>query len=185
MTCALIPDVFPVLEGEGLTLRALREEDLPAWFSRLSDAESASLAGDPVATSIDQVVQGLQYHRRSFREKQSIRWSIIPDELGMSVGSIGFSEFACNERGASVGAAIGRAHWGGGIATRAGRIALAYAFTTLQLSFVWAVVLPENTRVLHVLGKLGFSLDDAPAGIMRNIGNRTDTLYYCVHRPLA
>ncbi len=28
-----IPDIFPVLQGGGLTLREMREEDLPAWFA--------------------------------------------------------------------------------------------------------------------------------------------------------
>jgi len=41
----VIPDDFPVLKRDGLTLRQLDESDLPAWYSRLTDVEAASLAG--------------------------------------------------------------------------------------------------------------------------------------------
>jgi len=158
----------------------MSEADLPAWFERLSDREAASLAGDPIAESIDAAVQGLAYHRAAFRNKDAIRWSIVPDELGVSVGSLGFSEFQSNERAASVGAAVGRGHWGQGIATRAGRLALAYAFSTLQLQFVWAVALPENARIIRVLNRLGFIQSEAPEAIIRDVGERTDALYYSV-----
>lgn len=67
-----IPESFPVLGGEGLTLRELTEEDLPAWFARLSDAEAATLAGDPVATSMQDAIDGLAYHRNAFRAQEGV-----------------------------------------------------------------------------------------------------------------
>ena len=45
-----IPDAIPVLKGGGLTLRELTEQDVPAWFKRLTDPEAAAFAGDPTAT---------------------------------------------------------------------------------------------------------------------------------------
>jgi len=182
MPCTRIPDRCPVLSGEGLTLRELSAEDLPAWFERLSDSEAATLAGDPIATSFDAVVRGLEYHRGAFLSKEGIRWSIVPDELGVSVGTIGLSEFRESAGAASVGAAIGRAHWGHGIATRAGRVVLDYAFRSLALELVWAVVLPENRRIIKVLDRLGFTLGEPPDGIVREIGDRADTLYYAALR---
>lgn len=159
-----IPDTFPVLRGHGLTLRELTEADLPAWFARLSDTEAATLAGDPVATSIDVVDDGLQFHRQAFRDKTGLRWAIVPDNLGASVGSIGLSSFDPVERVAEVGAAIGRAHWNQGIATRAGLLVFDYAFTTLDLTAIHAVVLRHNAPVIRVLAKLGFAVTEQPAG---------------------
>ncbi len=178
----LVPDQFPTLRGDGLTLRELSESDLPAWFDRLSDAKAAALAGDPVATSMEEVIEALQHHRNAFRRKEGLRWSIVPDSLGTSVGSIGFDDFSQDERTAGIGAAIGRAHWSAGIASRAGRLALEYGFSALHLEQVWAVVLPENARVIRVLEKLGLVLGEDSIAAARPIGKRTDTLLYRVAR---
>ena len=41
--------------GGGRVARELSQEDLPAWFERLSDTEAAGLAGDPVENSMQNV----------------------------------------------------------------------------------------------------------------------------------
>jgi RimJ/RimL family protein N-acetyltransferase len=58
-TLDLIPTVVPQLRGVGLVLREMTEADLAPWFARLSDPEAATLAGDPVATSMQAAVDGL------------------------------------------------------------------------------------------------------------------------------
>lgn len=173
-----VPDDFPVLHGFGLTLRELAEEDLPAWFDRLSDAEAATLAGDPVATSFRDVIEGLRHHREAFRNKEALRWAIVPDKLGVSVGSVGFGELSQATRSASLGGAIGRAHWNRGMATNAARLVIGFGFDRLRLAQVEAVVLARNARVRRVLAKLGFEPQpELPAG--RGIGgaDRESVLY--------
>jgi len=179
----LVPDVFPVLRGEGLTLRELAEPDLPAWLARLSDAEAAALAGDPVATSMQVVVDGLAHHRAAFRAKEALRWAIVPDEVGASVGTVGFAELYEDERRGVIGAAIGRGHWGMGIATRAGHLLVAYGFRELGLSSIEAVVLEHNARVARVLGKLGFACQ-GPAPTERRVDDSGGgSLLYVLRRP--
>ena len=158
MAYGRIPSKFPVLRGRGLTLRELTEDDLPSWFERLRDAEAAGLAGDPVATSMQVVVDGLAHHLEAFRTQEALRWSIVPDEPGESVGSVGLGEFDSDERSASIGAAIGRADWNRGIATDAGRLVIDYAFGPLRLRSIDAVVFERNESVRRVLEKLGFRL---------------------------
>ncbi len=53
-----------------------------------------------------------------------------------------------------------------------------YGFSALRLEEVWAVVLPENSRVIRVLEKLGFGPGGNSGSINRKIGGRTDTLVY-------
>ena len=182
MTYDRIPDVFPILRGSGLTLRSLIDEDLPAWYGRLSDSEATTLAGDPVATSMQAVVDGLAFHRAAFREKEGLRWAIVPDALGISIGTVGFGDFSQRHRSAGIGAAIGRAQWGRGFVTSAGRLVLEYGFSALHLEQIDAVVLPENARVIRVLEKLGFVPGEESNTVDRAIGGRTDTLVYHLHR---
>ena len=156
-----IPSNFPVLRGWGLTLRELHEQDLPAWFGRLSDTEAAGLAGDPVATSMQDAVDGLAHHLDAFRRREALRWAIVPDDVARSVGSIGLLDFDPAQQRASIGAAIGRADWNRGIATAAGRLVVDFAFGPLGLRTVDAVVFERNERVRRVLEKLGFALQRA------------------------
>ena len=152
-----LPDTVPVLRGERLTLRELREDDLPAWFGRLSDPEAAKLAGDPVATSMQTVIEALAYHRDAFLQKEGVRWAIVLDALGSSVGSVGLGELDEAARVGTIGAAIGRDHWSQGIATDAGRLVVDYGLGSLGLNRVEAVVLEKNARVIRVVEKLGFT----------------------------
>lgn len=60
------PEALPDLLGDSLHLRELCEEDIPAWFARASDIESADLAGDPVPESIEAGALWLQRQRDLF-----------------------------------------------------------------------------------------------------------------------
>lgn len=178
----LIPDEFPVLRREGLTLRELSEEDLPAWFGRLSDAEAAALAGDPVATSMQDVIDGLEFHRKAFREKEGLRWSIVPDEVGGSVGSIGFGSLDPQHRSAGIGGAVGRAHWNQGFATSAGRLIVNYGFETLQLERIQAEILTTNAPSIRVVEKLGFEREGLLRGYRIINDTRRDFFVYALLR---
>jgi ribosomal-protein-alanine N-acetyltransferase len=169
MDYSLFPTVFPVLNGEGITLRELTDVDLPAWFKRLTDPEAAELAGDPIAESMEDVISGLEYHAIGFRFKESIRWAIVPDDIGESVGTIGFNSFNPDHDSADIGYAIGRSHWNKGIATRAIRIVINYGFNVLKLKHIEAEVLTHNVASIRVLEKLSFVKYDPTI-----TGNRQD-----------
>ena len=179
-----IPDTLPVLSGEGLTLRELTEADLPAWFGRRTDMEAAALAGDPIATSMQDVADSLEFHRGAFRAREGLRWAIVPDELGESVGTIGFAAFDQTDLSAQIGYAIGRAHWNRGITTCAARLTINYGFNVLGLERIDAMVLTVNGASIRVLEKLGFELDGLrPAS---SVADKTPSAYalYSLERSL-
>ena len=155
-----IPDTLPILSGEGLTLRELTEADLPAWFGRRTDTEAAALAGDSIATSMQDIVNSLEFHRGAFRARESLRWAIVPNEFGESVGTIGLAAFDQTDRSAQIGYSIGRAHWNRGITTCAARLTLDYGFRVLGLERIDATVLTGNGASIRVLEKLEFKLDE-------------------------
>jgi ribosomal-protein-alanine N-acetyltransferase len=179
------PTTFPELVGDGLVLRELCEADLPAWFERLSDPHAAALAGDPVATSAEAVIQGLAHHRAAFRERTGLRWAIVPTALSASVGSVGLFRFDQGARTAEIGAAIGRAHWARGVATRAGRLVLEYGFSALGLEAIEAVVLPENAGTLRVLEKLGFAQQPRACPRERLVAGRPDSQLFICRRAVT
>jgi ribosomal-protein-alanine N-acetyltransferase len=67
------PDAVPELFGDSVTLRELTEDDIPSWYERATDAESAWLAGDPIPGSIEMGAQWLERNRERFRQQTGIR----------------------------------------------------------------------------------------------------------------
>lgn len=166
------PQRIPELSGDRVHLRELTEDDVPAWFERATDIESAALAGDPVPESIDICFQWLEQHRARFRSQEGIRWAIVPNGMTRSAGSIGLN-LSSEENGvASLGAVIGRAHWSKGFGTCAAQLVVAYAFSTLGIVELRADLLQSNLASKRVLEKLGFQLvrtipdyDQSEAGV--------------------
>ena len=85
------PDKVPELFGDTVFLREITEGDIPAWFERASDPESAVLAGDLIPKSIEMGFQWLRRHRERFRHQTGIRWAIVPNSSIQSIGTIGLT----------------------------------------------------------------------------------------------
>jgi len=150
------PTHHPTLATPRLHLRPLTEQDIPAWFARATDAESADLAGDPIPASIAEGAAWLARHRRHFELKAALRWSIIPGHDQDSAGTIGLTLPQPGAPTAALGFVIARAHWNRGLASEAARAVAAYAFGTLGLEALEAEALRRNAASRRVLAKLGF-----------------------------
>jgi ribosomal-protein-alanine N-acetyltransferase len=152
------PDAVPTLFGDRVYLRELTEDDVPAWFERASDPESALLAGDPIPESVDMGIHWLERHRERFRQQAAIRWAIVPNGAVGSVGTIGLTITSKEQCTAELGIVIGRAFWGQGIGTSAAHVVAGYAFNTLGVAEMHAEVLRRNLASRRLLEKVGFQL---------------------------
>ncbi len=152
------PDVVPELIADSLRLRELCEEDIPSWFERATDVESAWLAGDPIPESIAKGAQWLERHRERFRQQTAIRWAIVIDSAPQSVGTIGLAIISNEERVAELGIVIARAHWSKGIGSSAARRVARFAFETLDLIEIRAELLASNLASRRLLENVGFRL---------------------------
>jgi [ribosomal protein S5]-alanine N-acetyltransferase len=152
------PATIPPLVGATLRLGELSEDDIPSWFERARDRESADLAGDPVPSSIDEGAAWLQRHRARFRSKLELRWAIVPKDGAVSVGTVGLVFEPGVAASAELGIVVARSCWGRGIGTTAARMVVGYAFAELGLTEVRAVVVQRNHASVRLLEKCGFSL---------------------------
>lgn len=147
---------FPKLTTPRLVLRAPRERDIPAWFARATDIESASLAGDPVPDDISAGERWLARSRQRFADGKAIQWSIDQAGISDAIGTITLSFGANDAKAAALGFVLARAHWGHGLGSEAAREVLRYAFETLALEQVTAEAAARNSASLRILAKLGF-----------------------------
>lgn len=147
---------FPKLVTPRLLLRAPSERDIPAWFARATDVESASLAGDPIPDDISSGKRWLTRSRQRLADGQAIQWSIDRAGISDAIGTITLSFSATDAKAAALGFVLARAHWGLGLGSEAARAVLRYGFETLALEQMEAEAAARNSASLRILAKLGF-----------------------------
>jgi len=174
------PDAVPEFFRDAVHLRELTEDDIPSWFERASDPESALLAGDPIPESVEMGFQWLQRHRERFRQQAGIRWAIAPQGFTQSIGTIGLTITSKEERIAELGIVIGRAYWGKGIGTAAAHLVVDYALNILGLAEIQAEVLQRNLASRRLLEKVGFHLLRTIPGDRQSDTNSEDVLLYAL-----
>lgn len=149
-------EAVPKLTTPRLVLREPSERDIPAWFARATDVESASLAGDPVPDDISAGERWFARSRQRFADGKAIQWSIDQPGVSDAIGTITLTFGAADAKTAALGFVLARAHWGHGLGSEAAREVLRYAFATLALEQVTAEAATRNLASLRILAKLGF-----------------------------
>ncbi|MDG4895357.1 GNAT family N-acetyltransferase [Mesorhizobium sp. WSM4976] len=147
---------FPKLTTPRLLLREPSKRDVPAWFARATDVESASLAGDPVPEDMRAGERWFARSRRRFADGEAIQWSMDQPGVSDAIGTITLSFSASGAKAAALGFVLARAHWGCGLGSEAVREVLRYAFETLRLEQVTAEAAARNLASLRILAKVGF-----------------------------
>ncbi|HEY3501061.1 MAG TPA: GNAT family N-acetyltransferase [Polyangiaceae bacterium] len=152
----LLGAALPTIRGDGVELRALGEDDVPALFEIFGDAEVARYwSRDPFA-SLEVAREFLGEIQEGFATGRLFQWGILPAALGRIVGTCTLFQFDLAHRRCEIGFALGRAFWGRGIASNAVASVLRFAFEELQLHRVEADADPRNARSLALLERLGF-----------------------------
>jgi ribosomal-protein-alanine N-acetyltransferase len=101
---------------------------------------------------------------------------------GVVIGTVNL-ELEPSTRTAMLGYAIGRAHWGVGLAAEAARAVLDWAFSDLGLTRVWASTDSRHLRSERVMQKLGMRLEESrPSAELDRAGQPHDEVVYAVTR---
>jgi RimJ/RimL family protein N-acetyltransferase len=129
-----------------LTLRELRDEDLPLLFEQWADPVAAHMAAFTAPDHMDRDAFERRWSRLRADETLLNRVIVVDDEVAGTIGSWGDS----GER--EITYWIGRSHWGKGIATGA-----LNAFLAVERSRpLHARVAYDNVASRRVLEKCGF-----------------------------
>ena len=142
---------MPLLRTDRLVMRAPHERDIPAWFERATDRESAYLAGDPIPAGISEGQAWLERTLQKATNRERLLWSIDIRGGPVSIGTIGL-----NLKEPGISFVIGRLFWGRGYATEAAREVLRFGFEVLGFSVVESEFVVDNCGSRRVHEKLGF-----------------------------
>jgi len=153
----LVP-VFPVLRTPRLELRELTMADAAWYLTHFSHPEIVRGTGFPALDGLTGALQEMERYVTSlFERRDGIRWGLVPAGTGTLVGTAGIFRWTGGaEPSAEIGYDLMPEWWGKGLMREALEAITAYAFTTLGLVRVEALVLDGNARSCRTLERVGF-----------------------------
>jgi RimJ/RimL family protein N-acetyltransferase len=149
--------VKSILETERLLIREFVEDDAEAFFSFNSDPEVMRYTGEPPSTSVEHVRRQIRDYP-DYRVHGYGRWAVVYKPHRQVVGFNGL-KYLEELREIDLGFRLRTDFWGLGIATESSAEILRYGFENLGLKRIIGLVLPENTRSIRVLEKVGMRFD--------------------------
>ena len=153
----LVP-VFPALLTPRLELRALTVEDAPWYLAHFSEPEIVRGTGFPAQDGIAGALDEMeQYVIGLFERRDGMRWGLVPAGTDTLVGTAGiFLWRDAPEPHAEIGYDLAPAWWGRGLMAEAVAAIVDYAFGTLGLAYLEAMVIDGNDRSRRALERAGF-----------------------------
>ena len=147
-------------ETERLILREILPEDVESIFLLDSDPEVHRYLGNNPIHTMEEAAKTIEFIRRQYAEYGIGRWAVISKDTNEFVGWSGL-KFITEETNNHIdyydlGYRFIRKYWGKGYATETAKASLSYAFQSLGLSKVFAIVDVENMASEKVLKKVGF-----------------------------
>ena len=140
--------------GDEVTLREVRDDDLPIFFQHQSDPESNRMASFPARDPA-----AFDAHWTKIRADASIILRTIVVDGHVAGNLVSFEQRGERE----IGYWLGREFWGRGIATRA----LAQFLDLVTVRPLHAVLAPHNVASRRVLEKCGFRFENEEGDELR------------------
>jgi ribosomal-protein-alanine N-acetyltransferase len=153
----LVP-AFPVLRTPRLELRELTVADAPWYLAHFSSPEIVHGTGFPAPVGIAGALDEMdRYVTGLFERREGIRWGLVPAGTGTLVGTAGIFRWTDGpEPDAELGYDLAPEWWGRGLMSEALAAIVGYAFGTLGLVRLEALVLDGNDRSCRTLERAGF-----------------------------
>lgn len=101
----------------------------------------------------------LQYLGNRYAAGMFYDWAVIYEPDCKMVGTCGFTSFNCASDSAEVGYVLNPDYWGKGIAAEALSRVLQFGFEDLKLHRIEAKFIRENEASLHVMQRVGMTLE--------------------------
>jgi ribosomal-protein-alanine N-acetyltransferase len=146
--------VNSVLETKRLIVRKLLPTDAGDLLEALGDPDTMRYFPHPF--SYDEVLGWIDRARRSYAQWGFGLWALILKDSGELIGDCGLTQQKVEgEQLVEIGYHLKKAHWHRGLATEAARACTRYAFESLDVDFIIALVRPENVPSAAVVKRLG------------------------------
>lgn len=146
-----------LLKGKHIYLRALEKEDLQFLYELENNTHVWEISGTVTPYSKNVLQFYLENAHRDIYEVKQLRLVICNIEGNKTLGLIDLFDFEPKHKRAGVGIVIVKeTNMNKGMGAEALGLLCDYAFATLELKQLYANILTENERGIHLFQKSGF-----------------------------
>ncbi len=153
------------IETDRLILREIRTTDTDSMFELDSDPEVHKYIDNAPVTSKKQIKEVISYIKKQYRDNGIGRWVVVRKADNKFIGWAGLKIENENINGhgkhIDLGFRIMKKYWGNGYATEAAQAWIDYAFNTMKVATVCALVEKANSASINVLEKIGMKATEA------------------------
>lgn len=154
---------FPIIETERFILKEIEEKHRNNFISLFSDEDIMKYSGTEVYDPEKQVEFYFKKVKLMYKEKKGIRWAIINKESKAFIGDIGLYNIDFYSNNTEIGYTIEKNFWRKGVASECIKAIENFAFETLDMNRIIAMIDSNNISSIKLSEKLGFHRD----GILR------------------
>lgn len=174
---------LPTIDTTRLSLRAIRAEDLDAFYGVYSNPEVMRYWSTPPLPNREAAAKLISEINEGFKRQELLKWGIalrVNDEL---IGSVTLFHPDFTHRRAEIGYALGRDYWRQGYMRETLQAVLNYAFAELNLHRLEADVDPRNAASVRTLERLGFQREGYLRERWHVNGEIQDAYFYGLLKP--
>ncbi len=140
-------------------LREIVLDDAPDMLRLHSNPEVQKYTGDPVITSLDEILRKIKEVRiRDYETQGYGRWATFLKDGNVFVGWAGLVYLPEFDE-VDLGYRFLQEYWGLGIATEASQAILDFGFNTLKLKRIVAIAIKEHKASMRVMEKVGMQFE--------------------------
>ncbi|MDB5294261.1 MAG: GCN5-related N-acetyltransferase [Phycisphaerales bacterium] len=146
-----------VVETKRLVLRELVPADGRRMFDLYSDPQTMAFMGPP-PRSVQEESENIARHAERYYRRQGYGlWAVVAKGSDEIIGRCGLLRFELrSEPQTEISYLLARQSWGNGYATEAAGGVLGFAFGTLKLDRLFALIHPGNRPSVRVAERLAF-----------------------------
>ena len=153
-----MPNTFPILESERVTLRQFVPSDIENVFKGLSHPDIIKYYGVSF-DSLEATKEQMIWFADLEKNEKGIWWAVCSKDDGKFLGAGGLNDLSTTNKKAEIGFWLLPENWGKGLMTETMPLILKYAFDTLGLHRIEGFVETENQNCKKALAKLQFNLE--------------------------
>lgn len=154
---------FPVIETNRFLLKEISEIYREDFIKLFSDEEVMKYSGTEVSNPEKQADFYLKQVEVMYNEKKGIRWAIINKENDEFIGDIGFYNIDFYSNNTEIGYTIVKKFWRQGVASECIKAMENFAFESLNMNRIIAMIDSNNISSIKLSEKLDFHKD----GVLR------------------
>jgi [ribosomal protein S5]-alanine N-acetyltransferase len=168
---------LPTIPASRVVLASLGPADVPRLFEIFSNPDVTRYWGSPALRSMEEAADLLSTIREGLQTRRLFQWGIRPKSGDGVIGTCTLLHMDLVHRRSELGFALGREHWGQGLALEAVAALIDWSFQTLKLHRLEADVDPRNDRSLNLLERLGFQREGYLRERYHEHGETQDTVF--------